>query len=89
MGRSPEALARRAERRAAREAQKSAVQNRFLKGLVGQPVIIAFIDGKQLIGELLATDAYTLRVRVTLKNGGGETEMLVYKHSLRYIATAG
>ena len=61
-------------------------QSAFLNGLVDRVVLVSFTDGRQLIGTLLGHDTYTLRLQVTLKHG--ETEMLVYKHAVKYIATA-
>lgn len=80
--RPPEARARRAEK----QRQAVAVQNSFIENVVGGMIIVAFQDGKQVIGTLLGHDAYTLHLQVALKNG--ETEMLVYKHAVKYIATA-
>ena len=83
--RSPEAKARRAERR----QQATAVQDPFLSNLVGSPVLLTFLDGKQLIATLVDHDQYTLKVRVALRSSDSEVEALVYKHGVKYIATAG
>lgn len=62
-------------------------QVEFVDKLIGEPVIIAFLDGKTLTGTLKACDTYTLLVRVARE--GTLVDILVYKHAVRYIATVG
>lgn len=58
-------------------------QNRFLRKLEGEEVLIVFLDGKAVQGVLIGYDTYTL----FLKREDG-LEVAVFKHAVKYMHAA-
>lgn len=57
-------------------------QDAWLDARRGQAITVRLLDGKTLVGTLVAWDVYTLHLAVS----GRDAPTLVYKHAVAYLA---
>jgi sRNA-binding regulator protein Hfq len=59
--------------------KKKLTQDTYLEALVGQPVKIAFLDGKVMKAVYVTTDRYNLFVKA------GDAVYMVCKHAIKWV----
>ena len=61
--------------------QEDDAQTTWLRAAAGRIVRVHFLEGRTLVGQLLASDRDTLVIQ-----GSGATPLLVFKQSIAYVA---